>query len=114
MPGDDYRYVIEGPGKLLGTDATNTGTLTAFERVPGQMYREGQGILMTADGESAIWNGHGVGHPTGDGIGLSLRYSIALQASPTGKLAALKAMLGVGEFESKADGSWTDATWEWK
>jgi hypothetical protein len=60
LPGDDFRYVklevsIEGPGKLLGMDATNMGTFTAFERVPGQMYAEGQGIIMTADGESAIW-----------------------------------------------------------
>jgi hypothetical protein len=54
------------------------GTFTAFERVPGQMYAEGQGIIMTADGESAIWNGHGVGHPNGDGMGVSIRYSIAI------------------------------------
>lgn len=119
LPGDDYRYVklevsFEGAGKLLGTDATNMGTFTAFERVPGQMYAEGQGILMTADGESAIWNGHGVGHPTGDGMGMSFRYSVALQAGATGKLASLIGVLGVGEFESKADGSWTDSLWEWK
>jgi hypothetical protein len=119
LPGDDFRYVklevsIEGPGKLLGMDATNMGTFTAFERVPGQMYAEGQGIIMTADGESAIWNGHGVGHPNGDGMGVSIRYSIAIQASPTGKLASLNSVLGVGEFESKADGSWTDSNWEWK
>ena len=73
LPGDDFRYVkleasIEGAGKLLGMDAMNMGTFTAFERVPGQMYAEGQGIIMTADGESAIWNGHGVGHPNGDGM----------------------------------------------
>jgi hypothetical protein len=119
LPGEDFRYVkmevsIEGSGKALGVDATNTGTFAAFERVPGQMYAEGQGIVMTADGESAIWNGHGVGHPTGDGMGLSVRYSVAFQASPTGKLASLNGVLGVGEFESKADGSWTDTNWEWK
>jgi hypothetical protein len=78
LPGDDFRYVkmevsIQGTGKALGMDATNIGTFTAFERVPGQMYAEGQGIIMTADGDSAIWNGHGVGHPTGDGMGISIR-----------------------------------------
>ena len=46
LPGDDFRYVkleitIEGPGKLLGIDASNMGTFTAFERVAGQMYAEG-------------------------------------------------------------------------
>lgn len=119
LPGDDFRYVkfeisIEGTGKTLGVDATNVGTFNTFERVPGQMYAEGQGIVMTADGESAIWNGHGVGHPSGDGMGMSIRYSIAFQAGQTGKLAALNGVLGVGEFESKGDGSWTDSNFEWK
>lgn len=119
LPGDDFRYVklevsIQGSGKLLGADAMQMGTFTAFERVPGQMYAEGQGILMTSDGESAIWNGHGVGHPTGDGMGVSIRYSVAIQADPTSKLAQLNGVLGVGEFESKADGSWADSNWEWK
>lgn len=119
LPGDDHRYVklevsVDGAGKIYGVDASNTGTFTAFERVSGQMYAEGQGIILTAEGESAIWNGHGVGHPTGDGMGMSIRYAVAFQASPDGKLAALNGVLGVGEFESSADGSWTDANWEWK
>ena len=119
LPGDDFRYIkmevsIDGTGKALGADARNVGTFTAFERVPGQMYAEGQGIIMTADGESAIWNGHGVGRPTGDGMGMAIRYSVAYQASPTGKLAALNGVLGVGEFDSRADGSWSDKTCEWK
>lgn len=119
LPGDDHRYVklevsVDGAGKIYGVDASNTGTFTAFERVSGQMYAEGQGIILTAEGESAIWNGHGVGHPTGDGMGMSIRYAVAFQASPDGKLAALNGVLGVGEFESSADGSWTDTNWEWK
>jgi len=119
VPGDDYRYVkmevtIEGTGLALGIDASNLGTFTAFERVPGQMYAEGHGIVMTMEGESAIWNGHGVGHPTGDGMGVSIRYSVAFQASATGKLAALNGVLCIGEFESTADGSWKDTNWEWK
>ncbi len=119
LPGGDFRYVkleisFEGAGKLLGLDATNMGTLTTYERVPGQMFTEGQGIIMTADGQSAIWNGHGIGHPNGDGMGVSIRYSVAMQADPNGALAALNGCLLVGEFESKADGSWTDANWEWK
>ena len=119
LPGDDPRYVkleisIQGAGKLLDIDATNMGTFTAYERVPGQMYAEGQGVLMTAEGEGAIWNGHGVGHPTGDGMGVSIRYAVSFQADGDGKLAWLNSVLGVGEYESKGDGSWTDKTWEWK
>lgn len=118
LPGDDFRYVkleisFEGMGKMLGMDASNMGTLTAFERVAGQMYAQGQGILMTTDGQSAIWNGQGVGHPTGDGMGISFRYAVAFQADPGGPLAALNGSLFVGEYESAADGTWTDALWEW-
>lgn len=119
LPGDDFRYVkleltIEGRGRLLGMEAGNTGTFTAFERVSGQMYAQGQGILTTSDGASAIWNGHGVGRPTGDGMGIALRYAVAVQADPAGPLAALNGALMVGEFESAADGSWTDSGWAWQ
>lgn len=121
LPGDDYRYVkvetsIEYAGKLLGKDGGGMGTFVAFERVPGQMYAEGQGIVGTADGEGAIWNGHGVGHMGGDagGMTMSIRYSIAYQAGATGPLAALNDSLIVGEFETKSDGTFTDTAWLWK
>lgn len=119
LPGDDFRYVkleisFEGMGKVFGTDASNMGTLTIFERVPGQMYAQGQGILMTTDGQSAIWNGQGVGHPTGDGMAVSFRYGVTFQADPGGPLAGLNGCFFVGEYEAAANGSWTDAVWEWK
>ncbi len=121
LPGDDYRYVkvetsIEYAGKMLGKDGGGMGTFVAFERVPGQMYAEGQGIVGTADGEGAIWNGHGVGHMGGDagGMTMSIRYSVAYQANPSGALAALNGALIVGEFETKSDGTFTDVAWLWK
>ncbi len=119
LPGGDYRYVkmevtVEESGKLLGQDATNMGTYTVYERVPGQLYGEGQGLVATSDGEAAIWNGHGVGQMTGEGMSMSFRYSVAFQASATGKLARLNGVLVVGEHEVKADGSTQTTTWEWK
>src|SRR5687768_7868104 len=110
LPGDDYRYVkvetsIEYAGKLLGKDGMGMGTFVAFERVPGQLYAEGQGIIGTADGEGAIWNGHGVGSAGGDegGMTMSIRYSVAYQAGANGPLSALNGALVVGEFETKSD-----------
>jgi hypothetical protein len=121
LPGDDYRYLkvetsIEYSGKLLGTDAMGMATFTAFERVPGQMYAEGQGVIGSASGEGAIWNGHGIGTMGGDenGMTMSIRYSVAYQAGANGPLAALNGALVVGEFESKSDGTFTDRAWFWK
>ncbi|HET7738373.1 MAG TPA: hypothetical protein VFK32_07355, partial [Tepidiformaceae bacterium] len=118
LPGDDYRYVkmevtIEQQGKILGIDASDLGTFTAYERSGGQIYAQGQGIIMATDGSSAIWNGHGVAHPTGDGLGLSIRFSIAFQAGE-GPLARLNDVLVIGEFEQSGDGAVKTTIWEWK
>ena len=52
LPGDDYRYVkmeisFESTLTVLGMRGMNMGTYTVYERVPGQIYAEGQGIAMT-------------------------------------------------------------------
>jgi len=119
LPGDDYRYVkmevtIQEAGKVFGVDATNMGTYTAFERVPGQIYGEGQGIVATSDGESAIWNGHGIGRMTGEGMGMSFRFAVAYQAGQTGKLARLNSVLVIGEHEVDGAGNTKTTFWEWK
>ena len=119
LPGDDYRYLkmevtIQETGRLFGMDGSNMGTYTAFERVPGQIYGEGQGIVMTADGESAIWNGHGVGRMTGEGMGMSFRFSVAYQAGSSGNLSRLNSVLVIGEHEVDADGNTKTTSWEWQ
>lgn len=119
LPGEDYRYLkmevsFQESGKLLGVDATDMGTYTIFERVPGQLYGEGQGINMTADGQGAIWNGHGIGQMTGKGMGTSFRFSLAFQAPPTGPLARLNGCLVIGEHEVDDAGNTSTTVWEWK
>jgi hypothetical protein len=119
VPGDDFRYVKiesswEEQGTAYGVAGANMGTVTIFERVPGQVYGEGQGIFMSATGEGAIWNGTSVAHMTGEGMAASVRFSIAFQAPATGPLARLNGVLGVGEQEIGADGSVHTTIWEWK
>ena len=119
LPGDDYRYLkieisFQAAGTILGVKASNMGTYLAFERVAGQIYGEGQGIIMTDTGESAIWKGHGIGHMTGKGMGMSFRFSIACQAPAKGKLARLNNCLIIGEHEVDANGNVHNQTWEWK
>ena len=117
LPGDDYRYIkvettIEQQGQLLGQDAGDMGTFTAFERVPGQMYAEGVGMLF-AGTEGAIWNGHGIGR-MGDTGNISVRFAIALQAGQDGPLARLNECLVIGEYEQDAEGNTHSTLWEWK
>ena len=119
LPGGDYRYVkmevnLSESGKLLGMDAVNMGTYAVFERVPGQLYGEGQGMLATSDGHTAIWNAHGVGKMTGQGMGASYRFSCAVQAPTTGPLARLNGVLLIGEHEADNDGNTKTTLWEWK
>jgi hypothetical protein len=119
LPGNDYRYIkmeitIQQSGQFFGADAMDIGTYTIFERVPGQIYGEGQGITSSADGESAIWNGHGVGRATGQGMGTSIRFSIAYQAGPSGQLSRLNQVLVIGEHEVDDDGNTRTTFWEWK
>lgn len=117
LQGDDYRYMkmeisFETTSTVLGHTGSNIGTYTIYERVPGQIYGEGQGIFMASDGESAIWNAHGVGHPTGDGMGMAFAVSVVFQASE--KLAKLNEMLVVVEHTSDNDGNAKSVLYEWK
>jgi hypothetical protein len=118
LRGDDYRYIkmeitIQQTGQLFGQNAMDIGTYTIFERVPGQVYGEGQGMTQIgADG--AIWNGHGVGSATGEGMATSIRFSIAYQAGTSGGLARLNQVLVIGEHEVDAEGNTKTTFWEWK
>lgn len=118
LPGGDFRYVkmevsFQASGKTLGAETTNTGTYTVFERIPGQLYGEGQGILMTKEGEGAIWNGHGIGKMTGKGMAMRFRFSVAYQAG-AGKLSKLNEALVIGEHEIDENGNARTTSWEWK
>jgi len=119
LPGDDYRYLkieinFESQMTIFGLKGANMGTYTIFERVPGQIYGEGQGIVMTETGEGAIWKGHGIGRPTGDGLGMTFAASIAFQAPTSGPLARLNAVLVVAEHTAAGDGSVRSVLYEWK
>lgn len=118
LEGDDYRYVkmeitFEAEITIFGIKGMDMGTYTIFERIPGQLYGEGRGIIMTQDGEGIIWNGHGVGTMTGEGLGAKFAAAVAFQTSSE-KMARLNTVLGVVEHTTGADGSASSVLWEWK
>ncbi|MEZ4501925.1 MAG: hypothetical protein R3C39_04835 [Dehalococcoidia bacterium] len=117
LPGEDGRHVKietswELSGTVLGTAASDIGTIVSFERVPGQLFSEGQGVLMTEAG-GAIYSGSGVGS-VGEGMSIQLRFAVTFQAGGDGPLARLNSVVGVGEFETDAEGNVTARIWEWK
>ena len=118
LPGDDYRYVkmevsFETSCTILGHEGMNMGTYTVFERIPGQLYGEGRGIFMTMDGQGAIWNGHGVGRMTGEGMGIAFAAAIAFQTDSE-KLARLNGVLALVEHTTDNDGNAHSTLFEWK
>ena len=118
LPGDAVRSFVkmeisfETEATVYGIACTNIGTYEVYERGPGQMYGEGQGILMTADGEGAIWNGHGVGRPDESGA-IAFAAAIAIQTDSS-KLAALNGVMVVVEHKTDMAGSASSELWEWK
>ena len=118
LPGDDYRYVkleisFETQCTIYGFEGVNMGTYTVFERIPGQLYGEGRGIFMTNDGQGGIWNGHGVGRMTGEGMGIAFAAGIAFQTDSE-KLSRLNGVMVVVEHQTDNDGNAHSSLFEWK
>ena len=103
---------FESKGKLLGVDITEIGTYWSESRPDGSMYGEGQGLMMTQDGEVATWKGGGVGKFV-DGGAVSYRGAIYFSTASQ-KLARLNGAATVFEFDVDAEGNTHSKLWEWK
>jgi hypothetical protein len=104
---------VETQATIYGQPCMSICTYEVFERISGQLYGVGQGMIRTSDGEGAIWNGHGVGTPTPDG-GVRFAASAAFQAGTSGKLARLNHVLVLVEHTASGDGSVRSTFTEWK
>ncbi|MGW6913512.1 hypothetical protein ACWGB8_06780 [Kitasatospora sp. NPDC054939] len=112
--GDGHPLVevsFEGSGSVYGTGVKEFGTYEAELRADGTLYGEGQGVDMTADGQTLSWHGTGIGHFTEEG-GTSFRGALFFStASP--QFEKLNGIVGLFEFETDADGKSTGKVWEW-
>jgi hypothetical protein len=118
LPGEGGRFVkmemtIQTKGTLFGQKGTDMGTYVAYERIPDQVYGEGQGIFMSDDGHGVIWSGFGVGTPTGKGMGMRWAAAVTYQTNSP-KLARLNGVVGMVEHETDAQGNAKVRAWEWK
>lgn len=113
LPGSKIEVSFQGSGKILGVEQTDMGTYESVMRPDGVIYGEGQGVVMTKNGEMISWTATGIGKPTGTPPAASYRYSCTFQTSSQ-KLARLNTVLGVGEFEVDQNGNYQNQCWEWK
>jgi len=110
--GPKMETSFQASGSILGTDVMETGTYWSIVRQNGTFYAEGQGVMVTKDGEMATWTGHGTGVPTKEGGG-SFRGAVYYQTMPS-RWARLSKVAVVFEYEVDAEGNTRSDFWEWK
>src|SRR5207244_1522122 len=73
--GPKVEVSFEASGKIIGSDVTDLGTYWSVVQSNGALYGEGQGVIMTPQGEVIQWIGAGRGHFTAQG-GVSFRGAV--------------------------------------
>lgn len=103
---------VEDSGKLLGIDANSIVTYWSQTRPDGSLYGEGQGIVITQEGEMATFKGQGVGK-LGPGGAVSYRGAV-YYSTASAKLSRLNSIAAIFEFDVDATGNTHSKFWEWK
>ncbi len=104
---------LQGSGKLLGVEITETATYWQTVRPGGVLYGEGRALMMTKDNEVADFTGFGVGKPTGPSPAAHYGVCGSFQTASK-KLSLLNRVAIVMEFDVAEDGSYHWKLWEWK
>ena len=110
--GPRMEITFQAAGKIIGIDYQNVGTYWAAMRPGGFLYGEGQGIVMTKDGDSVVWVGQGAGHFKPGG-GVSWRGAVYYETSAP-RLARLNGIAVAYEHETDASDNCSTKYWEWK
>ncbi len=100
-------------GKLLDIGVEEVATFVSMPRSGGVMYGEGNGVMMSKDGEVVTWSGNGIGRFGQNGKAV-WRGAVYLQTNSPGKLGALNNVMAVFEFEADSIGDTTSKSWQWK
>lgn len=113
--GPKVEVSFQGSGKMLGIEETDMGTYWTIVRPHGDgvLYGNGQGVLMTQNGEMVAWSGSGVGRFTGHGSAVSFRGSVYYQTASE-RLSRLNGLAAVYEYEADENGNIALKVWEWK
>jgi hypothetical protein len=103
----------QGMGKVMGIESSTMTTGVATPMPNGVTMIDGNGTLMTVDGDVIMVKVNGIGWKTGKGWKASYR-GAAYQMTMSQKLAALNKIVSVWENESDENGDWVLKLWEWK
>jgi hypothetical protein len=103
---------FEETGHLFNTHTTGIGTYTSVVRPDGSIFGQGQGFIMTDDGESVTWTGTGIGK-FGSAGSVSYRGMLFFQTTSK-KLARLNNACGAFEHDVDPAGNTVSKMWEWK
>lgn len=103
---------FEDSGHMLGVATSGFGTYQSKIQPDGSLYGDGEGLMMTPDGEAITWKGSGVGK-FGAGGAVSYR-GMLFYRTDSPKLARLNNMCAAFEYEADASGNTTSKVWEWK
>ena len=110
--GPKVEVSFRAQGKLLGLDITDLGTYWSSVQANGTLYGEGQGVIMTTQGDVVQWTGTGRGRFTEQG-GVSFRGAVYYQTTSE-KLGRLNGIAAVYEHDTSPDDSVVTRYWEWK
>jgi hypothetical protein len=102
---------FEDAGKLLGHDVVQIGTYYSMSRPDGSLFGEGEGVVVTLEGDSVTWKGQGVGKFLAGGS-VSYRGAIFYSTSSP-KFARLNSVAAPFEFEVDPQGNTHSKIWEW-
>ena len=111
--GPTMEVSFQASGTILGVHTTDMGTYVATTRPDGNLYGEGQGAIMTEDGEVVTWKGTGVGKFLGRGTAIAWRGTVYYQTASQ-KLAGLNGIAAVYEFDVDEGGKTESKIFEWK
>jgi hypothetical protein len=110
-----FEISITGSGIFTGSlEVATTWTYWAIQRSDGTSYSQGQGVIMTKDGQDmATATGRAEGKKVESG---KMRYvgAIFYETHSRNKLAFLNHLIGVNEYEVDALGNYEHRLWEWK
>src|SRR5262245_27078050 len=101
--GPKMETSFQASGFLLGIEERETGTYTAAIRANGTLFGEGQGVIVSNDGDMATWVGQGVGTMKPGGV-VSYRGAVYYSSSSP-KWSKLNSVAAVFEYEIDAEGN---------
>ena len=103
---------FEDAGTVLGIATNGMGSYTATIEPDGSLHGDGQGLIMTADGDAMTWTGTGVGK-FGKGGAVSYRGMLFFR-STSPRFASINNGCGAFEFDVDGSGNTSSKVWQWK